>query len=437
MAADSSKVIVELMKMKKFKKETGYEATMKKLYEQVKKGKAKTLTANIQTAKTSFTPGKGKPPVTTLIHSKVKQVKKGPAKDKVIVLATDGDAKKKTYILALRFATEENAKQFYDTAKAKGVKPPEAEQPAASTTATTPPPPPPPALSRTDERSRATSLTPSTTNRGVTPARNSYTETTRSLSRHNSTSSSVSRPTINDISAKGAAQPSMTTSSSRSYTSPVRTQTQSLSRHSRISSSSSSSSSRRQASRMSSLDPALESRTTFVSTDSNNLGGSRHHKKNRNSSTKGLTSSKVNKNEYKHYQPHAPRKSTESVRIFQLTPGRSPSKGESGRMYYYASNARDRSSSSSSFSSSTSSESIATRWFENQSAGRSRSQGRTSNYTIQSRGNLIALTQRPYSMGPGSRRRNFSSSSSSSSSSSENFLLVRFHQLPVRSKASI
>ena len=139
MAADSSKVIVELMKMKKYKKETGYEPTMKKLYESVRKGKAKTVTANIQTAKTSFTPGKGKPPIPVLVNSKVKQVKKGPAKDKVIVVAMDGDAKKKIYIVALRFATEENAKLFYDTTKAKGVKPP--ETPAATEAQSTPPPP--------------------------------------------------------------------------------------------------------------------------------------------------------------------------------------------------------------------------------------------------------------------------------------------------------
>ncbi|VDK36329.1 unnamed protein product [Taenia asiatica] len=172
MAADSSKVIVELMKMKKYKKETGYEPTMKKLYESVRKGKAKTVTANIQTAKTSFTPGKGKPPIPVLVNSKVKQVKKGPAKDKVIVVAMDGDAKKKIYILALRFATEENAKLFYDTTKAKGVKPSEAkgvkpsETPAATEAQSAPPPP---QKSQTGERSRTTERTCTVINDSKSP----------------------------------------------------------------------------------------------------------------------------------------------------------------------------------------------------------------------------------------------------------------------------
>nr|CDS15168.1 expressed conserved protein [Echinococcus granulosus] len=450
MAAESSKVMVELMKMKKFKKDTGYEAAMKKLYEQVRKGKAKTLTANIQTAKTTFTPGKGKPPIPAMLNSKVKQVKKGPAKDKVIVAAIDGDAKKKTYIVALRFATEENAKLFYDTTKAKGVVPPEpgqssapeapAPEPPASAT---PPPPPPPASSQTDEPSRTTSLTPITMDRVSTPVRSSHHVPTRSvtldsITRNNSNSSSVSRPTINDMSARRAEPPSVARSPSISYQSKSNplTHTTPVTRVSMSLSSSPSLSEReasKSASKISSLDPALESRTTFISTDPSNYRRNRQRNSSRGQINGDKTSSKANESEYKHYRPNSSRRSAGSVRIFQLTPGNSPGRGESGRMYYYASNARGHSSSSSSsssLSSSSSSESIATKWLSDRPVGRRQSYGRMSNYATRNRSRLTELTPRAYSIGPGSRRRNFSSSSSSSSSSRLQGGVLRQHLCP-------
>ncbi len=114
------------MLLKKYSKESGYEPVVKKLYIKVKKAKAKSVNANVQGQRTSFTAGdKGKPVVPLIVYDEIKKLFKGPLNGKSLVLAYEGDKKKKIYVIALRFATEDGFRNFFNSATTKTAPPAE------------------------------------------------------------------------------------------------------------------------------------------------------------------------------------------------------------------------------------------------------------------------------------------------------------------------
>ncbi len=71
-----------------------------------------------------------------IVYDEIKKLFEGPLKGKSLVLAYEGDNKKKIYVIALRFATEDGLRNFCNSATTKTAPPAEPAPPPIE-----PPPP--------------------------------------------------------------------------------------------------------------------------------------------------------------------------------------------------------------------------------------------------------------------------------------------------------